>query len=127
AFIAFGLVLAVIFVRRQQRLTEPLIDLAMFRIRMLRASLSINIIGLFAAFGFFMLIAQYFQLALGMGPLEAGLWSAPSGPAFIFGSLLTPALANRVRPANVLAGAFLLAAVGLIVIAYAVVHPGMAV
>jgi DHA2 family multidrug resistance protein-like MFS transporter len=127
AFIALGIALAVAFVRRQQRLADPLIDLAMFRIPALRASLSINVIGLFAAFGFFMLIAQYFQLALGMGPLEAGLWSAPSGPAFILGSLLTPALANRVRPANVLAGAFLLAAVGLIVIACAVVHPSMAV
>src|SRR6185312_9590010 len=122
-----GLVLAVVFVRRQQRLADPLIDLAMFRIRALRASLSINVIGLFAAFGFFLLIAQYFQLALGMGPLEAGLWSAPSGPAFVIGSLLTPALAHRIRPANLLAGAFTLGAMGLIVIAYAVMHPSMAV
>jgi DHA2 family multidrug resistance protein-like MFS transporter len=126
-FIALGLALAVVFVRRQLHLADPLIDLAMFRIRALRASLSINVIGLFAAFGFFLLIAQYFQIALGMGPLEAGLWSAPSGPAFVLGSLLTPALAHRMPPANLLAGAFFVAAVGLLIIAYAIVHPGMAV
>ncbi|MEJ0040212.1 MAG: MFS transporter [Gammaproteobacteria bacterium] len=125
AFIAAGIALAVVFVRRQLRLADPLIDLAMFRIRALRASLSINIIGLFAAFGFFLLISQYFQLALGMGPLEAGLWSAPSGPAFIIGSLATPALANRIRPANLLAGAFIIGAIGLLVIAYAAAHPSM--
>lgn len=126
-FIALGIVFAVIFVRRQKRLADPLIDLAMFRIKALRASLSINIIGLFAAFGFFLLIAQYFQLALGMGPLEAGLWSAPSGPAFVIGSLMTPALAHRIKPANLLAGAFLIGALGLVIIAYAVMHPSMAV
>jgi DHA2 family multidrug resistance protein-like MFS transporter len=127
AFIALGLVLAVVFVRRQRRLADPLIDLEMFRIPALRASLSINIIGLFAAFGFFLLIAQYFQLALGMGPLEAGLWSAPSGPAFVIGSLMTPALAHRVKAENLLAGAFLVGAIGLLIIAYAVMHPSMAV
>ena len=125
-FIALGIVLAVLFVRRQQRLADSLIDLAMFRIRALRAALSINIVGLFAAFGFFMLVAQYFQLALGMGPLEAGLWSAPSGPAFIIGSLVTPALAHRIRPATLLAGAFIIGASGLILIAYAATHPSMA-
>ena len=79
-FIALGLVLAVVFVRRQRRLADPLIDLAMFRIRRCAPSLSINVIGLFAAFGFFLLIAQYFQLALGMGPLEAGLVERALGP-----------------------------------------------
>jgi DHA2 family multidrug resistance protein-like MFS transporter len=124
-FIALGIALAIVFVRRQQRLADPLIDLSMFRIPALRASLSINIIGLFAAFGFFLLISQYFQLALGMSPLEAGLWTAPSGPAFVIGSLLTPALAHRIRPANLLAGAFIVGAIGLIVIAYAARNPSM--
>ena len=124
-FIGLGLVLAVLFVRRQRRIAEPLIDLAMFRIPALPVALIINIIGLFAAFGFFLLIGQYFQLALGMGPLEAGLWSAPSGPAFVIGSLLTPALAHRVGRANLLAAAFIVGAIGLIVIAYAAAHPNM--
>ena len=124
-FIGLGLVLAALFVRRQQRLADPLIDPAMFRIRALRAALVINIVGLFAAFGFFLLVAQYFQLALGMGPLEAGLWSAPSGPALVIGSLLTPALAHRIRPASLLAGAFIIGAIGLVLIAYAAAHPNM--
>ncbi len=125
-FIVLGLSLAVLFVRRQLRLADPLIDLAMFRIGALRASLSINIIGLFAAFGFFLLISQYFQLVLGMGPLEAGLWTAPSGPAFVIGSLATPALAHRIRPAYVLAGGFFIGAIGLVVISMASAHPNMA-
>ena len=31
-------------------------------------------------------IAQYLQLVLGMGPLEAGLWTLPSAVGFIVGS-----------------------------------------
>ena len=125
-FIGLGLAFAMLFVRRQRKLADPLIDLAMFRIRALRVALSINIIGLFAAFGFLLLVAQYFQLALGMGALEAGLWTAPSGLAFVIGSLLTPALAHRIRPANLLAAGFVVGAIGLVIVACAAAHPGMA-
>ena len=127
AFIGLGVVLAVLFVRRQRRLADPLIDLSMFRIPALRVALGINIVGLFAAFGFFLLVAQYFQLALGMGPLEAGLWSAPSGPAFVIGSLLTPALAHRIRPANLLAAGFIISAVGLLLVAHGSANASMAI
>jgi MFS transporter, DHA2 family, multidrug resistance protein len=66
AAIVLGVVVGMVFVRRQQTLTGPLIDLSLFRSRAFSASLAINIVGFFVAFGTFLAIAQYLQLVLGM-------------------------------------------------------------
>jgi MFS transporter, DHA2 family, multidrug resistance protein len=107
ASIAFG----VLFVGRQRR-QNPLIDLRLFRSVAFRAGLVVNVLGFFIAFGTFLLIAQYLQLVLGMGPFEAGLWSTPSAAAFILGSSLAPRISRRVDPAYVMAGGLALAAAG---------------
>jgi DHA2 family multidrug resistance protein-like MFS transporter len=125
AVIMAGFVLGAMFVFRQQRLKDPLIDLAMLRTRVIVTSLTINIMALFIAFGFFLFLAQYFQLVLGMGPLEAGLWSAPSGIAFAAGSVIVPRLAHRFRPAYVLAAGFIVAAAGLGLLTYSIGGGGM--
>ena len=114
--IAAGLIIGFIFLKRQRTLTNPLIDLSLFRSPAFGASLAVNIIGFFVAFGTFLFIAQYLQLVLGMGPLEAGLWTAPSGVAFIVGSLLAPTIAGWMRPSFVIASGFTLAAIGFFVL-----------
>ena len=85
---------------------DPLVDLSLFRSPAFSASLAVNILGFFIAFGTFLFIAQYLQLVLGMGPLEAGLWTAPSGLAFIAGSMLAPQCASRMRASYVIAWGF---------------------
>ena len=94
-----------VFLRRQRKLAQPFIDLGLFRRRMFSAALAINILGFFVAFGTFLLIAQYLQLVIGLSPLAAGLWSAPSGLAFVVGAMLTPRIAHRLRPPQVIASA----------------------
>jgi DHA2 family multidrug resistance protein-like MFS transporter len=111
-----GLALGMAFRQRQKKLTNPLIDLSLFRSPAFSAALAVNVIGFFVAFGTFLFIAQYLQLVLGMGPLEAGLWTAPSGVAFIAGSMLAPLLARRMRPAYVIASGFAVAALGFVVL-----------
>ena len=111
-----GCAIGVVFLHRQRRLTEPLIDLSLFRSSAFSTSLVVNILGFFIAFGTFLLIAQYLQLVLGMSPLEAGLWTAPSGVAFIAGSLLAPRFASRIRPTYVIACGFATAALGFAVL-----------
>lgn len=114
--IVAGLAIGALFVRRQLRLDDPLIDLRLFRSPAFSASLAVNVLGFFVAFGAFLLIAQYLQLVLGMGPLEAGLWTAPSGVGFIVGSQLAPVIVRRIRPAYVMAGGLVLAAIGFAVL-----------
>ena len=110
--IVAGLAIGAVFVRRQQRLADPLIDLRLFRVPAFSASLATYTLGIFVAFGAFLFIAQYLQLVLGLSPLEAGLWTVPSSGAFIVGSMLTPMIVRRVRPAFVMAAGLALAAAG---------------
>jgi MFS transporter, DHA2 family, multidrug resistance protein len=110
--IVVGLAVAAVFVRRQHRLDDPLIDLTLFRSPAFSASLVVNVLGFFVAFGTFLFIAQYLQLVLGMGPFEAGLWTAPSAAGFILGSQLAPVIVRRIRPAYVMAGGLALTALG---------------
>jgi DHA2 family multidrug resistance protein-like MFS transporter len=107
-----GLGVGVAFVRRQQTLADPLLDLRLFRSPAFSAALATNILDFFVAFAALLFIAQYLQLVLGLSPLQAGLWMLPSSLGFIVGSLLTPLLVRRARPAFVMAAGMVLAAVG---------------
>jgi MFS transporter, DHA2 family, multidrug resistance protein len=111
-----GLAFAGVFVRRQMTLSDPLIDLRLFKIRAFNASLATNLLSIFIAVGYFLFVAQYLQLVLGLSPLEAGLWSLPSAGGFIVGSNLAPRILRRVRPAYVAGAGLALAAVGLVVL-----------
>jgi DHA2 family multidrug resistance protein-like MFS transporter len=115
--IVLGVGVGFLFVRRQRTLSDPLIDLHLFRSTTFSASLAANTLSLAIAFGIFLFIAQYLQLVLGFSPLEAGLWTVPSAGGFIAGSMLAPVLVRRIRPAYVVAGGLMLTAAGLALLA----------
>jgi MFS transporter, DHA2 family, multidrug resistance protein len=110
--IVAGLAIGVAFVRRQQRLADPLIDLRLFRLPAFDAALTANTFGFFVNFGMAVYIAQYLQLVHGLSPFEAGLWTVPYAGAFIVGALLTPLLVRRIRPCFAMAGGLALAGAG---------------
>jgi DHA2 family multidrug resistance protein-like MFS transporter len=112
--IAVGLVLGAVFVWRQSRLDDPLIDLSLFRVPAFSASLAVYTLGILLLFGTFLFIYQYLQLALEYSPLVAGVLTLPSFGAFVLGSMLAPLFVRRVRPAYVMAIGFAIAAVGLL-------------
>jgi DHA2 family multidrug resistance protein-like MFS transporter len=101
-----------VFVRRQARLADPLIDLRLFKVAAFSVSLAAYTLATFVAFGIFVFIGQYLQLVLGLSPLHAGLWTMPFAAAFIVGSMLTPVIVRRARPAHVMVGGLALAALG---------------
>lgn len=107
--VAIGTVVALVFAKRQQQLSHPLIDLSLFRKPAFSASLSVNMLGVLVAFGFFLFISQYLQLVLEMRPLEASLWMLPSGLSFIVGSMLAPLIVRSFHPAYVMAGGLAIA------------------
>jgi DHA2 family multidrug resistance protein-like MFS transporter len=110
---AAGVALGVAFVDRQRRLAEPLLDVSLFRTRAFSAALGSNVLGAFVMYGIFFFISQYFQLVLGMSPLESGLWSLPGLAAMmVVSSAIVPRLAARVRPGYLVAGGMTICAVG---------------
>src|SRR5256886_10999041 len=114
--IVTGLVVGIVFLRRQRALAHPLIDLHLFRSRAFSAALAVYLLGTLVVFGAYIFIAQYLQLVLGLSPLAAGLWTLPSMAAFIVGSVVVPLIARRVRPWSLITAGLVLAAVGFAVL-----------
>jgi DHA2 family multidrug resistance protein-like MFS transporter len=110
--IVAGLAMGRAFVWRQRRLTDPFIDLGLFRSRAFSASLATYGIGILLVFGGFLFLPQYLQLVLDLSPLKAGLWTLPWALGFVVGSNVTPIIARRIRPAPLMAGGLAMAAVG---------------
>lgn len=113
AAVGLGLAVGAIWARRQLASADPMIDLRLFRIPAFSASLVVNFLAIFVAIGYFLFVAQYLQLVVGLSPLEAGAWSVPSAIGFIVGSNLAPRIVRRVRPAIVIASSLAIAAAGL--------------
>jgi MFS transporter, DHA2 family, multidrug resistance protein len=111
--IAVGVAVGAIFVRRQVTLADPMIDIRLFRIRPLTASLGTYLLGIFVAVGYFIFIAQYMQLVLELSPIEAALWSLPSAAGFIVGSVAAPRIIHRWRPSVVMGVGMAGTAVGI--------------
>ena len=89
------------------------------------AALATNFLAIFVAVGYFLFVAQYLQLVVGLSPLEAGLWSLPSAAAFIVGCQFAPRVLHDVRPACLIGGGLALAAVGLVVLTQVGVTGGL--
>jgi len=122
--IVVGIAIGTAFVRRQLTLADPLIDLRLFRIPAFRASLVMYGGCILVGFGGFVFLPQYLQLVLGLSPLRGGLWTLPWAVGFVVGSLATPALARRIRPAFLMAGGLILSALGYFVLARVSTGPG---
>jgi DHA2 family multidrug resistance protein-like MFS transporter len=116
-FVVAGLATGASFLRRQRRLAHPLIDLAPFRFPAFRSALVTYMFATFAVFGTYLFIAQFLQLVVGLSPLQAGLWTLPFTGGFVVGSLLTPLIVRRFRPASVIAVGLAVSAVGFAVLA----------
>jgi DHA2 family multidrug resistance protein-like MFS transporter len=110
--ILVGLTLGVAFVRRQQRLADPLIDLRLFRVPAFRVSLATFMLTTAVVFGIYIYVGQYLQLVVGLTPRAAGLWLLPGSVCVTAGSMLAPAIVRRYRPAHVMAAGVALAAIG---------------
>jgi DHA2 family multidrug resistance protein-like MFS transporter len=103
AAIVAGAVMGVIFVRRQLRLTSPLLDLRLFRARSFSTVLSAMLLASAALAGTSLLTSQYVQTIAALSPARAGLWQAPTGLGIAAGVMVAPALTRRLRPATVIA------------------------
>src|SRR6185369_17237065 len=112
--IAAGAVTGVLFVRRQLRLPDPLLDLRLFRAPAFAASLATYGLAILFLFGGFLFLPQYLQLVLGMSPFRAGLWTVPWALAFVVGSLATPVVVRRVQPTTLMAGGMFFAVLGFL-------------
>jgi DHA2 family multidrug resistance protein-like MFS transporter len=112
AAVAIGGLSAAGFVLRQRGLSDPLVDVTLFRLPVFSAALAANLFSYFVILGMLMLFAQYLQLVVGLTALRAGMWTVPAMGGLIAGSLLTPTVAKRASPAAVISGGLVVATIG---------------
>ncbi|QVQ52455.1 MFS transporter [Spiractinospora alimapuensis] len=112
AGLAVGAVFGVVFVRRQLRLTDPLLDLGLFADRGFSSALGVMLGSTLAMGGMFMLVAQYLQLVGELSPLSAGLVLVPPSIVMIASTMVAPALAHRLGHGLVVGVGMVVAALG---------------
>lgn len=110
--LATGAALVVVFVRRQLRLAEPLLDVGLFRRPLFAASVGANFTASFALAGLVLVVSQVLQLVVGLSPRAAGTALLPGAVASITAGLVAVRLV-RVVPRHLLVPVgMLLAAAG---------------
>ena len=110
--LAVGATAGVVFVRRQQQLTSPLLDVSLFTNRAFSAALAVLLIGLVGVGGTMYLVTQYLQLVEGLTPFTAGLWMGPPALAMFAAAIGAPLIARRVRPGLVMGITLALSVIG---------------
>src|SRR5262249_7604905 len=94
-----GLVFGVVFVRRQLRLTDPLLDVTLFKLPTLSTPLVSGLLYTMLTGTTLVFVTQHLQSVTGVSPLQAALSLIPGLAIGTVGMLSVPILARRFRPA----------------------------
>jgi DHA2 family multidrug resistance protein-like MFS transporter len=121
--LAAGVAAGVLFVRRQRRLEQPMLDVELFRSPAFSGAVAANVIAIFALTGLLFFFSQYLQLARGHGPLQAGLAELPATIASIAVVALIGVAVTRLGRGRAIALGMAMAAAGLALVAAAAHGP----
>lgn len=117
---AAGALMLAVFVRRQRRGADPMIDLAVFRYPGFLPAVVAALVAAIALMGVELALTQRLQLVVGMSPLQAGLYLLPLPLAAFVAGPVAGRLLPVVGSKRLLTGALALAGLG--VGGYAVLH-----
>ncbi|MDS1269600.1 MFS transporter [Lipingzhangella sp. LS1_29] len=115
AAIFLGLTVGLLFVRRQLRLDNPMIDVRLFALRRFSTAVVTNLILTFALVAALFALTQYLQLVLGLNPMRAGLVLLPGMVLTVAASFVAAPLARRVPMGTLLASGLGMATLGFAV------------
>lgn len=119
-----GVLAGVVFVLRQRRLTQPLVDTALFRIRAFTGAVAAETIAVFAFIGLLFFFSLYLQSVRGLSPLRAGLLELPATLAAMSVVAFAGPVMYRLGRGRSVALGLAVAAVGMVALAGAEAAPG---
>ncbi|KGD66575.1 proton antiporter efflux pump [Alcanivorax nanhaiticus] len=114
--IMLGLIIGVIFVRRQKRLADPMFDMSLFANRMFSTSVSAMMLTILALSGAWLMVFQYLQGVLDLSPLQSGLVMLPPAVVQTLASLLIPRLAGSIPRWKLVSIGLVMASIGLLLL-----------
>ncbi|MEL4317958.1 MFS transporter [Leifsonia sp. YIM 134122] len=112
-----GLAAGFVFVRRQNRIRNPMIDMELFRRGSFSGAIGVNLLSVLALVGGLYFVSQHLQLVLGLSPFAAGLVLVPGLIAMIISGLAVVPIARRVRPSRLVPVALVISAGGYLAVA----------
>jgi MFS transporter, DHA2 family, multidrug resistance protein len=116
AAIALGAALAVVFARRQGRLTAPLLDMRLFHNRAISVSLLVMLVTGVVMAGISLLTTMYLQVVVGLSPLAAGMWLIPQALVMVVGLQIAPVVAKRWSARAGISVGLLVCAAGFVIL-----------
>ncbi|WP_144795338.1 MFS transporter [Microbacterium paludicola] len=113
-----GIVMGVLFVRRQLRAPSPMLDMALFRRGSFSGAILVNLLSVVALVGFLYFVPQHLQLVLGLSPMVAGLALVPGMAAVIIAGLTVVPISRRIAPHIVVPSALVFTVIGYLLVAF---------
>jgi DHA2 family multidrug resistance protein-like MFS transporter len=114
--VVVGIVFGVVFVLRQRGLASPLLDIRLFAIPAVSGALILSLLVSSVQGGSAFLLTQHMQLVDDLSPLAAGLWMLVPSFALVVGIQIVTNLSAKIRPAFILMGGTIIAAIGMVVL-----------
>lgn len=111
-----GIVLGWWFLRRQRRVENPLLDLDLFSLRVLRILAIVFVTSQAAFMAVDFVLVQYLQVVVGIPTATLGLLLAVPATGSIVATALTPALTRRLSPSTVMTAGMGVAMVGTLLV-----------
>jgi len=118
AWALLGIGMGYLFVRRQLRVTSPMLDMALFRRGSFSGAILVNLLSVVALVGFLYFVSQHLQLVLGLSPMTAGLALVPGMLAMIVAGLSVVPVSRRVPPHIVIPVALAFSVAGYLIVAF---------
>ncbi|MEU6962189.1 MFS transporter [Streptomyces chrestomyceticus] len=112
--ILVGVLLLIVFVRRQRKREHPLIDMRLFARPAFGTSVGCIVLAMLALVGLQLIAVQYLQLVLGLSPLETGLRMLPLVFAAMAAGLTGSKVLQAVGPRVMVSLGFVLTAAAVL-------------
>ena len=110
--VAAGVLLGWVFVRRQLRLADPMIDVRLFGIRAFSVAVTTNLMIVFGLSAALFFLTQYLQLGQGVSPMTAGFLLLPGLVLSVLAHFVAVGLARRFSMRAVITGGLLVLTAG---------------
>lgn len=122
--IAVGTVLGWVFIRRQLRLADPMIDVRLFAVRRFSVAVLTNLMIVFAMVSSLFFLTQYLQIVQGINPLRAGLVLVPGLVLAVAAGFAAVPVSRRLSLGTVIVIGLVLVALGFLLMTRAPLDGG---